>query len=433
MDNNEYILNEAKRCLQCQNPNCEKGCPLGNNIKQMISYVKSEKWEEAYKEIIKNNIMPEICSRVCPYYEQCEGNCILRAKGEAINISKIEKYVADKMIEKRSFLINEEIDIKEEKVAVIGSGPSGIGCAFYLARRGFDVTIFERESSFGGTLTYGIPNFRLSQKEVQIVLKKLIELDVKFRFDTEFGNNVNIESLKKEGFKAIFLGIGLEKPKMLNVPGEELLNVLDSIAFLYDVNKNYEEYVDLKNSRYRHKSFVIIGGGDVAMDCARTAIKLGAKDVKVVYRRTEKEMPVSQIEYESAVEEGVEFVYLTLPIRVLGKKEVEKIECVKMKLGDVDESGRPKPILVENSNFEINTDFVITCLGNKLNQDKIVNDLGLEIDTTTKLLKINEKMQTNISYVFAGGDATNKVQRVAYAEYDGIKAGIEIEKYLLGD
>ncbi|MBE5821512.1 MAG: FAD-dependent oxidoreductase [Clostridiales bacterium] len=433
MEEKEYILSEANRCLQCPNPSCEKGCPLGNNIKKVIEYVKNEEFELAYKEITKKNIMPEICSRVCPHYEQCEGNCILGKKGQPIRISKIEKYVSDLMIEKRNNLIRTVADIKEDKVAVIGSGPSGIGCAYYLAKKGYDVTIFERESSFGGTLKYGIPNFRLGDKEIQTVLKKLIDLDVKFRFDTEFGDNVNINSLEKEGFKAIFLGIGLDKPKMLNVPGEDLLNVLDSAAFLYDVNTNYEEYVEFKNSRYRHKSFVIIGGGDVAMDCARTAIRLGAKEVKVIYRRTEKEMPVSPIEYEHAINEGVEFEYLTLPVKILGENKVEKVECVKMKLGDLDESGRPKPILVENSNFEINTNFVITSLGNKLNQDRITNKFGIEIDEQTGLIKINEKMQTNIQYVFAGGDATNKVQKVAYAEADGIKAGKEIEKYLLGD
>lgn len=433
MEEKEYILSEAKRCLQCANPNCQKGCPLGNNIKKVIEYVRNEEFEEAYNEITKKNIMPEICSRVCPHHEQCEGNCILGKKGEPIKISKIEKYVSDLMINKRTSIINEDISIKEEKIAVIGAGPSGIGCAYYLAKKGYDVTIFERESSFGGTLKYGIPNFRLGDTEIQSVLKKLIALDIKFRFDTEFGDNVNINSLEKEGFKAIFLGIGLDKPKMLNVPGEDLLNVLDSTAFLYDVNTNYEEYVEFKNSRYRHKYFAIIGGGDVAMDCGRTAIKLGAREVKVIYRRTEKEMPVSPIEYQHAIDEGVEFEYLTLPVKILGEEQVEKIECVKMKLGEADESGRPRPILVENSNFEIDTNFVITCLGNKLNQDKITNKFGIEIDEQTGLIKINEKMQTNIQNIFAGGDATNKKQRVAYALADGTKAGEEIEKYLLGE
>lgn len=433
MEEKEYILSEANRCLQCSNPSCEKGCPLSNNIKKVIEYVKNEEFEQAYNEILKNNIMPEICSRVCPHYEQCEGNCILGKKEQPINISKIEKYVSDLMISKRQSILNEEISIKEDKVAVIGAGPSGIGCAYYLAKKGYDVTIFERESSFGGTLKYGIPNFRLGDKEIQSVLKKLIDLDVKFRFDTEFGDNVNIQSLEKEGYKVIFLGIGLDKPKILNIPGEDLLNVLDSTAFLYDVNTNYEEYVEFKNSRYLHKSFAIIGGGNVAMDCARTAIKLGAREVKVIYRRTEKEMPVSPIEYKNAIDEGVEFEYLTLPVKILGEEKVEKIECVKMKLGEADESGRPKPILVENSNFEIDTDIVITCLGNKLNKDKITNKFGIEIDEQTGLIKINEKMQTNIKNIFTGGDSSNKNQRVAYALADGIKAGKEIDKYLLGE
>ncbi len=424
----DEAVNEASRCLKCNNPGCKKACPLSNDIPLFIEQIKNKNIEKAYEILCETSIMPEVCSIVCPVCGQCEGNCVLGIKGNSIQISKLEQFVSHNMLKDNKYLeyFNSEkiIKNKNKKVAIIGMGPAGIGAAYYLIKKGFDVTIFEKESNAGGILIYGIPEFRLSKDIVSKVVDKLVRLGVKIKYNMKLGDNLSIDGLRKDGYNAIVLCLGLTKPNKLNADGENLENILNGNDFLYQYNihKDKEDYIN-------NKDIVIVGGGNVAIDCARASIRLKAKTVNILYRRSINQMPVSKQEYEEAISEGVQIRYLTLPIKFTGDNKVKEVECVKIQLGDIDETGRQSPIEIENSNFKIKTDYVINCLGSNLDLDFIKDNIP-NIEINNNRVETNEYGMTNISDIFIAGDMLNKTKKVAYAIHTGTLAGIGVERYL---
>ena len=431
----EDAIEEAKRCLNCANPQCIKGCPLSNNIPKFIQCIKNEDFDNAYNELLKTTILSEVCSRVCPMEKQCMSHCVRGIKGEAININKLEEFVARYMIDDNRYAefmknIQEGVNKNDIKVAVIGTGPSAIACAYELAKIGYVVTMFEKESFFGGILAYGIPEYRLPKKVVRIVQSKLENLGIKIQFNHEYGKDITEEMLLKEGYKAIYLGIGLQSSSMLNVEGKDLKNVYSGNDFLYfvnSVNNGVNSKIDLND--IKGKNVVVVGGGNVAIDCAISAKKLGAKTSTLVYRRTENELLMEKSERELAKELNVEFNYLSLPVKFIGNKKVEKIECVKMCLGDVDSTGRRTPIVADCTNYIMEADYVIDCVGSKVDSEAMLKNSKLDYDDYT--IKVNEDGQTNVPYIFAGGDTcltSNKT--VAMAAKTGVIAAMGIDKYL---
>lgn len=431
----EDAIEEAKRCLNCANPQCVKGCPLSNNIPKFIQCIKNEDFDNAYNELLKTTVLSEVCARVCPMEKQCMAHCVRGIKGEAININKLEEFTARYMHYDNRYVefmknIQEGVSKKDIKVAVIGTGPSSIACAYELAKFGYQVTMYEKESFFGGILAYGIPEYRLPKKVVRIVQNKLENLGIKIQFNQEYGKDVTEESLLKEEYKAIYLGIGLQSSSMLNVEGKDLENVYSGNEFLYfvnSVNNGIDSKIDLND--IKGKNVVVVGGGNVAIDCAISAKKLGAKTSTLVYRRTKNELLMEKSERELAEELNVQFNYLSLPIKFIGNKKVEKIECVKMCLGDVDSTGRRTPIVADGTNYILETDYVIVCVGSKINSEVMLANSKLDYDDYT--IKVNEYGQTNIPYIFAGGDislTSNKT--VAMAAKTGVIAAMGIDKYL---
>lgn len=428
--NFEEAQKEAERCLNCKNPLCVKGCPVSIDIPSFIQEIKRGDVEKASKIISDYSNLPAICGRVCPQETQCEGKCILGIKGEAISIGKLERFVGDWAIENK--IQPEKKDKKNKKVAVIGGGPAGLTAAGDLAKLGYDVTIYEALHKLGGVLSYGIPEFRLpKEKVVDKEIEKLSLLGVKVKTDTFIGRMFTVDDLlEKYGYSAVFIGSGAGLPRFMNIPGENFNGVISANEFLTRVNlmkanqKNYDTPIKVG------KRVFVVGGGNVAMDAARTAKRLGA-DVTVLYRRGEKELPARKEEIEHAKEEGVKFQFLVSPIEIYGDKKgwVKEIKCVRMELGEPDESGRAKFSVVENSDFILEGETVIMSLGTSPNP---------LISNTTKDLEINrwkgieadENGKTSREGVFAGGDAVTGAATVILAMEAGKKAAVEIDNYL---
>ena len=412
---NERAVKEASRCLHCKNPKCVEGCPVSINIPEFISHIKENDIEGAAKEIAKYSSLPAVCGRVCPQESQCEGKCVLGIKGEPIAIGKLEKYAADWAREN-----NVDVSFKEEsnniKVAIIGSGPAGLTCAGDLAKKGYDVTIFEALHEPGGVLVYGIPEFRLPKEEV-----------VKAEID-----NISIdEILNDEGFKAVFIGSGAGLPKFMGIPGENANGVFSANEFLTRVNlmKAFKE--DYDTPVKVGKRVAIVGGGNVAMDAARTALRLGAES-HIVYRRSESELPARQEEVHHAKEEGVVFDILTNPVEILSDENgwVKGIKCVKMELGEADDSGRRRPVPVEGSEFVMDVDTVIMSLGTSPNPLISSTTDGLETNKWKCLIADEETGLTTKEGVYAGGDAVTGAATVILAMGAGKKAAKAIDEYL---
>ena len=402
----EQMLEEAKRCLQCKKPFCVQGCPVEINIPGFIKHLSENDPAGAYSVIKEKNNLPAVCGRVCPQENQCEKHCILSKKGESIAIGNLERYNADwaaKNLKEEAVLPKKKNNIK---IAVIGSGPAGLTCAGDLAKLGYDVTIFESLHDTGGVLRYGIPEFRLPIDVLNKEVDALKEMGIKFILNTLVGRTKTIKDLFDEGYKSIFIGTGAGLPVFLGIEGENLNHIYSANEFLVRVNLMrsfiFPEY---DTPMYKGKNVVVIGGGNTAMDSVRTAMRLGAESVKLIYRRTESEMPARKEERLHAKEEGVEFIPLTNPVRFIGdeKNFVKAVECLKMELGEPDESGRRRPQKVEGSNFIIETDMVVLALG--LNPNPVLSSLteGLETDEDG-YLKIDENYMTTIPGIFAGGD-----------------------------
>jgi glutamate synthase (NADPH/NADH) small chain len=430
--NAEEAQEEATRCLNCKNAKCIQGCPVSINIPEFIHNVKEGNFEEAYKVIGKSSALPAVCGRVCPQETQCEGQCIRGIKGEAISIGKLERFVADWARENN---VSPEMptEKKGKKVAVIGSGPSGLTCAGDLAKMGYDVTIFEALHEAGGVLVYGIPEFRLPKKTVVASeIENVKKLGVKIETNVVIGKSMTIDQLiNEEGFDAVFIGSGAGLPRFMGIPGENANEVFSANEYLTRSNlmKAFREDYDTPIARF--KKVAVVGGGNVAMDAARTALRLGA-EVHIVYRRSEEELPARAEEVHHAKEEGIIFDLLTNPTEVLtdDKGNVTGIKCVKMELGEPDASGRRKPVEVPDSEFVMDLDAVIMSLGTSPNPLISSTTKGLEINKRKCIVAEEANGQTSKEGVYAGGDAVTGAATVILAMGAGKAAAKGIDEYL---
>lgn len=430
----EEALLEANRCLGCKKAKCKEKCPVNIDIPKFVKEIKIGNIEEAAKIIGKSSSLPAICGRVCSQELQCQGQCALGLKGEALAIGKLERFVADYMIE-NNISITYNINKNNKKVAIVGSGPSGLTCAGDLAKFGYDVTIFEALHEAGGVLVYGIPEFRLPKnKIVKREIENVKKLGVKIETNVIVGKTVSIEKLFEEGFRAVFIGSGAGLPKFMGIKGENANGVFSANEFLTRNNlmKGFDENYDTPIKI--GKKVAVVGGGNVAMDAARTALRLGAK-VSIVYRRSEDELPARAEEIYHAKEEGIDFKVLTSPIEIIqdDKGWVKAMKCVKMKLKGADSSGRKRPVEIEGSEFILDVDTVIMSIGTSPNPIITSNTKGLNVSNGQCIVACEETGQTSINGVFAGGDAVTGAATVILAMGAGKKAAKAIDKYLRGN
>ena len=430
--NKEEAMEEAARCINCKNAQCIKGCPVAINIPAFIEQVKEGNIEEAYKIISQSSALPAVCGRVCPQESQCEGKCIRGIKGEPISIGKLERFVADWASE-NGIKPEGAQEKKGKKVAVIGSGPAGLTCAGDLAKMGYDVTIFEALHEAGGVLVYGIPEFRLpKEKVVRKEIENVKALGVKIETDVVIGKSTTIDELmEEEGFDAVFIGSGAGLPKFMGIPGEQANGVFSANEYLTRSNLMKAFNEDSRTPIMRGKKVAVVGGGNVAMDAARTALRLGA-EVHIVYRRSEEELPARVEEVHHAKEEGIIFDLLTNPVEILADENgwVSGIKCIRMELGEPDESGRRRPVEIPGSEFVIDVDTVIMSLGTSPNPLISSTTKGLEINKRKCIIAEEDCGKTTKEGVYAGGDAVTGAATVILAMGAG-KAGAKgIDAYL---
>ena len=430
--NKEEAMEEASRCLNCKNAQCVKGCPVAINIPGFVNQVKEGNFEEASKIIGESSALPAVCGRVCPQESQCEGKCIRGIKGEPVSIGKLERFVADYARENKIKPQKPE-NVNGRKVAVIGSGPAGLTCAGDLAKYGYDVTIFEALHEAGGVLVYGIPEFRLPKDEV---VKKEIEnvksLGVKIETNVIIGKSTTIDELmEKEGFEAVFIGSGAGLPKFMGIPGETASGVFSANEYLTRNNLMKAFREDYDTPIRPGKKVAVVGGGNVAMDAARTALRLGA-EVYIVYRRSEEELPARVEEVHHAKEEGIIFNLLTNPVEILTDENgwVSGMKCIKMELGEPDESGRRSPKEIPGSEFVLDVDTVIMSLGTSPNPLISSTTKGLDINRRKCIVAEEENGATSKPGVFAGGDAVTGAATVILAMGAGKSAAKGIHEYL---
>ena len=406
MENIDNILEKASKCLNCKNAMCRKGCPIATNIPRFISKIKENNFEEAYYILQENNIMSEICSTVCPVENQCMGSCIKRIKDKPIEINYLEKFINNWAKENNIKYEPKLEPLKNKKVAVVGAGPAGLACAVELRKAGIDVTIFEKEDRCGGILEYGIPDFRLSKNLVENLIDKVKSFGINIKTGIKFGKDISIESLKKEGYKQIFLGIGAQKQSTYKLTDIETKDIFESDYFLKKYNKG-EKIENLGVT-------VVIGGGNVAFDSARTAIRMGAKEVYIIYRRNEELMPARKIELQEAIDDGVKVIFQT---KVTGAKvekgRIKEVECIKTKIEN------EKAVDIEASEYTMNANTVIFAIGAKINE-KLFEEMGIK--TEYGLVCVNENYMTNIEGVYAGGDTVETKSSVCRAIATGKKA-----------
>lgn len=432
--NEEEARAEASRCLKCKNPKCVGGCPVSIDIPGFIKEVQEGNYEEAAKVIAKSSALPAVCGRVCPQESQCEGQCIRGIKGEPISIGKLERFVADWSRE-NGFVPAAPEKTNGRKVAVIGSGPSGVTCAGDLAKMGYEVTIFEALHEPGGVLTYGIPEFRLPKEGVvQPEIDNVRKLGVKIETDVIIGKSVTIdELLDEEGFEAVFIGSGAGLPMFMGIPGENANGVFSANEYLTRSNLMKAFRDDYDTPIVAGKKVAVVGGGNVAMDAARTALRLGA-DVHIVYRRSEAELPARAEEVHHAKEEGIIFNLLTNPIEILtdGNGWVNGMKCIKMELGEPDASGRRRPVAIEGSEFVIEVDTVIMSLGTSPNPLISATTKGLETNRRKCIVAEESNGKTTKEGVYAGGDAVTGAATVILAMESGRAGARGIHEYLSG-
>lgn len=427
----EMAMEEATRCLNCKHQPCKQGCPVGVPIPEFIQKVAAGNMEEAYKIITSENALPAICGRVCPQENQCEGKCVRGIKGEAVGIGRLERFVADYHMANGKA---PELDIKSNgiKVAIIGSGPAGITCAGELAKKGYEVTVFEALHKTGGVLSYGIPEFRLPKALVQKEVDSVAALGVKFETNAVVGRSITIDELQEQGYQGIFIGSGAGLPRFQNIPGENLNGVYAANEFLTRVNlmKGYE-FPNHPTPVKITDTVCVIGAGNVSMDCARTAKRLGAKNVYIVYRRSDKEIPARAEEVHHAKEEGIIFKLLTNPVEIHGEDGwVKSMECVEMELGEPDESGRRRPVVKEGSNFVIETGTVIVSIGQSPNPLIRQTTPGLETQKWGGIIVDEDSMKTSKEGVYAGGDVVTGAATVILAMGAGKTAAKAMDEYL---
>lgn len=427
----EMAMEEAKRCLNCKHKPCVSGCPVKVRIPEFIQCVAEGDFSKSYEVITSTNSLPAVCGRVCPQESQCESKCVRGIKGEPVAIGRLERFVADWYMKNGSDRVEKPAS-NGHKVAVIGAGPAGLTCAGDLAKLGYEVTVFEAFHTAGGVLVYGIPEFRLPKEIVKKEIDKLEALGVQIMTNMVIGKVLSIDELFDEmGFEAVFIGSGAGLPRFMNIPGEGLVGVYSANEFLTRMNLMKAYLEDYDTPIRKSKATAVVGGGNVAMDAARSAKRLGTENVYIVYRRSEEELPARAEEVHHAKEEGIDFQLLTNPVRILGDDQghVTGIECVRMELGEPDESGRRRPVEIPGSNFVLEVDSVIMSIGTSPNP---------LLRTTTKNLEANkrgcliadENMKTTREGVYAGGDAVTGAATVILAMGAGKTAAESIDAYI---
>lgn len=419
----KVAIDEASRCLNCKNAPCMKGCPVGVRIPEFLAKVREGKFSEAGEIIKSTNSLPSVCGRVCPQEEQCEKMCVRAKIDGAVSIGGVERFIGDYMLSLPSE--NKEVIKTGKKVAVVGSGPSGLTCAAQLAQKGVEVTVYEAFHKTGGVLVYGIPEFRLPKRLVGAEVDKLKEWGVKFELNTVVGKTITIDELLEQN-DAVFIGSGAGLPMFMGIEGENLNGVLSANEYLTRINLMRAYESGSATPVQRGKNVAVIGAGNVAMDAARTALRMGADEVTVIYRRGREEMPARAEEIKHAEQEGIKFRLLSNPVRILGENgKVNAIECVKMQLGEPDASGRRTPVAVENSEFILPADMVIVALGTSPNP--LIKDSFDALETGKKgTLIVDESLMTSVDGVYAGGDAVTGAATVILAMGAGRKAAQSI-------
>lgn len=426
----EQAIEEATRCLNCRHHPCVGGCPVGVPIPEFISHMAQGEFEAAYQVISRENALPAICGRVCPQENQCEGKCVRGIKGEPVGIGRLERFAADYHMAHRT-QAQAQPEKNGHKVAVVGSGPSGITCAGELAKRGYTVTVFEALHQTGGVLSYGIPEFRLPKDLVQNEVKQVAELGVEFKTNVIVGRSLTVDELLADGYEAVFIGSGAGLPRFMNIPGEALNGVYAANEFLTRVNlmKAYQ-FPEAPTPIRVGQKVAVIGGGNVAMDAARTAKRLGAESVYIIYRRSEAELPARKEEVHHAKEEGIIFKLLNNPVAIIGNDagEVQAIQCVEMTLGEPDASGRRRPVEKAGSEFTIEVDTVIEAIGQSPNPLIRQTTAHLDVQRWGGIIVNEETMETSKADVYAGGDAVTGAATVILAMGAGKKAALAIDE-----
>ena len=411
------LLEESNRCLNCKVKPCQKACPLGNDIPSFIKFVKEDNLKEAFNVLTQTTVLGAICGRVCPHFKQCKGSCVRGIKSEPISIGELEAYVFDNAF-KENYDIKTTNELEGKKIAIIGGGPAGLTCAAFLRMSGADVTIYEKQPKLGGITRYGIPDFRLSREIIDKNIEEILNLGIKAECNKALGKDYNLEDLEKE-YDGIYLSFGANVSSKMNIPGENLQGV-------YGGNELLETNI---HPNYEGKNVAVSGGGNVAMDTARTIKRLGAKNVYVIYRRAKEQMPAEELEIEEAEKEGVEFLFKTNIVKILGNEKVEKLECIKTELVEKEGEKRPVPVNIENSNYLLDMDYVVMAVGSKPDGE-IVSKTKLEV-TQYGNIKVDENYMTSKKGIFAGGDLIGTKSTVAWAARSGRNASEAIKKYLL--
>ena len=411
------IKEKSNYCLNCPVKPCSnKGCPLGNDIPGFIKAVREEDYEKAYEILSETTVLEAVCGRICPHTKQCEGSCVRGIKSNPVSIGDLEAFVGDISI-KENYKITKEIpNNKNKKIAIVGGGPSGLTAAAFLLKNGYSVTIYEKYDYLGGLLIHGIPEFRLPKQIVKETVQKIIDLGLQVKYNQELGKNLSLEQLE-EKYDAVYLAFGANVTTKIGVEGEELHGVFGGNQILE--KRNHPDYTD--------KKVAIIGGGNVAMDCARTIKRLGAQEVKVIYRRAEEQMPAEKKEIQEAKEEGIEFLFQNNVIRIFGKDKVEKVELIKTELVQKEGEDRKIPVNISDSNYIIDIDYIIMALGSK--PEDFVNNLGLQLNKWG-YIQIDENNKTSNPKVFAGGDIAGAKGTVAWAARSGRDAANSIIEFL---
>jgi glutamate synthase (NADPH) small chain len=427
----EEAILEANRCLECKHAPCVSLCPVEINIPAFIHEIKNRNFEKAYQIIYESSMLPSVCGRVCPQEVQCESVCVRSIKGESVAIGRLERFVADYHFKTNQSLLEKPIS-NHIKTAVVGSGPAGITCAFELAKKGYEVTLFEALHTLGGVLVYGIPEFRLPKSIVENEIEVLKTLGVTIKTNTIIGRTFTVDDLFEDGYKAVFLATGAGLPQFLNIPGENLNGVYSANEFLTRVNL-MKAYLELAHTPIQMaKKVAVVGGGNVAMDAARVAKRLGAKEVHLVYRRSIDELPARKEEVEHAIDEGIIFNLLTNPISIQGDEDgfIQSLTLQKMKLGEPDQSNRRRPIPIENAYFDIEVDSIIIAIGTKPNPLIMSQTKDIEVNKWGCIVTKDEGGETTKNNVFAAGDVVTGAATVILAMGAGKKAAHAIDQKL---